>query len=163
VTITLRGTSVVGLTLAVCVGVYLFWLWRPEHQVRLHTQNFFGAIDDRNWETVANFIGAEYHDQWNDDRARLLERMREGFRWVRGSRITAANPFVRVEIPRAIWVGKIVVYSSDDGVMEVLDEHVNKLPAPFELEWRKMSGKPWDWKLVRVSNPAFQIPADISY
>jgi hypothetical protein len=149
VTITLRGTSVVGLTLAVCIGVYLLWLWRPEHQVRLHTENFFGAIDDRNWETVANFIGAEYHDQWNDDRARLLERMREGFRWVRGSRITA--------------VGKIVVYSSDDGVMEVLDENVNKLPTPFELEWRKVSSKPWDWKLVGVSNPAFQIPADISY
>jgi hypothetical protein len=163
VTITLRGTSVVGLTLAVCIGVYLLWLWRPEHQVRLHTENFFGAIDDRNWETVANFIGAEYHDQWNDDRARLLERMREGFRWVRGSRITAANPSVQVEIPRAIWIGKIVVYSSDDGVMEVLDENVNKLPTPFELEWRKVSSKPWDWKLVGVSNPAFQIPADISY
>jgi hypothetical protein len=41
--------------------------------------------------------------------------------------------------------------------MEVLD--VNKLPSPFELEWRRLSGKPWDWKLVGVSNPACQIPA----
>jgi hypothetical protein len=77
---------------------------------------------------------------------------------VRGSRITAPNPSVHVEATRAIWVGKIVVYSSDEGVMEVLDERVNKLPAPFEFEWRRVSGKPWDWKLVRVSNPLFQIP-----
>ncbi|PYI73929.1 MAG: hypothetical protein DMF08_01935 [Verrucomicrobia bacterium] len=46
------------------------------------------------------------------------------------------------------------------GVMQFLDERVNRLPAPFELEWRHVSGKPWDWKLVRISNPAFQIPAD---
>jgi hypothetical protein len=47
--------------------------------------------------------------------------------------------------------------------MQMLDERVNRLPTPFELEWHHVSGKPWDWKLVRVSNPAFQIPADVSY
>ncbi len=96
-TITLRGAFIGGTALLVSIGVYLFWLWRPEHQVRLHTENFFHAIDGRNWETVADFIGGDYHDQWDNDRARLLERMREGFRWVRGSRITAANPSVQVE------------------------------------------------------------------
>jgi hypothetical protein len=163
VTITLRGGLYGGLALALCAGAYLLWLWRPEHQVRLHTENFLYAIDHRNWETVARFIGNDYHDQWGDDRSRVLERMREGFRWVRGSTITAVNPVVQVEIPRATWVGKIVVYSSDDGVMEILDERVNKLPMPFEFEWWRVSGKPWDWKLIRVSNPAFQIPADMSY
>ncbi|MGE5208245.1 MAG: hypothetical protein ACM3KL_02820 [Alphaproteobacteria bacterium] len=162
-TITPR-TAITGLTgLVIVICVYLFWLWRPEHQVRLHTENFFQAIDGRNWETVADFIGEDYHDQWDNNRARLLERMREGFRWVPGSRITAANPLVRVEALRAIWVGKIEVYSSDDGVLEVLDERVNKLPAPFQFEWRQVSDKPWDWKLVHVSNPSFQIPTDISY
>jgi len=99
--------------------------------------------------------------QWGDDRARVLERMREGFRWVRGSRIIAPNPAVQVETRRAIWIGKITLYSSDDGVMEVLDERLNKLPTPFKLEWHRLSGKPWDWKLARVSNSAFEIPADI--
>jgi len=161
VRITLGG-AFLGLTaLVVSLGVYLFWLWRPEHQVRLHTENFFHAIDGRNWETVADFIGDDYHDQWNDNRTRLLERMREGFRWVPGSRIIATNPSVRVRTMHAIWVGKIVVYSSDDGVMEVLDQHVNELSTPFEFEWQQVSGKPWDWKLLSVSNPSFQIPADV--
>jgi hypothetical protein len=163
VTITLRGALIGATVLVISVGVYLFWLWRPEHQVRRHTENFFHAVDGRNWETVADFIAGDYHDQWDNDRARLIERMRKAFRWVRGSRITAANPSVQAGTPRAIWIGKIVVYSSDDGVMEVLDERVNKLPTPFEFEWRRISGKPWDWKLVRVSNPAFQIPVDVSY
>jgi hypothetical protein len=160
VTITLRGAVIGGLAVAVFIGVYLLWLWRAEHQVRLHTQNFFHAIDNRNWEAVADFVGSDYHDQWGDDKARLLERMREGFRWVPGSRILASNPAVQVEVRRAIWAGKITVYSSDDGVMEVLNQRVNNLPAPFELEWHRLSGKPWDWKLVRVSNSAFEIPAE---
>ena len=147
---------------ALGIGLYLLWLWRPEHQVRLHTKHFFDAIDGRNWETVAKFIGEDYRDQWEHDRTRLVERIREGFRWVRGSRITVPDAMVQVETSRAIWIGKIHVYSSDDGVMPMLDERVNKLAGPFELEWRHVSGKPWDWKLVRASNPSFQIPADVN-
>jgi hypothetical protein len=161
VTISFRGGFYGGLTLALSIGLYLIWLWWPEHQVRLHTENFFHAIDHRNWDAVADFVGNDFHDQWGDDKTRLLERMREGFRWVRGSRILARNPAVQVETQRATWIGKITVYSSDDGVMEMLDERVNKLPAPFELEWHHLSGKPWDWKLVRVSNASFEIPAEM--
>jgi hypothetical protein len=161
VTITFRGAFIGGVALAICVGLYLIWLWRPERQVQLHTQNFFHAIDHRNWETVANFIGADYQDQWGDDRTRVLERMREGFRWVRGSTIIPSNVSVTTEGQRVLWTGKIMVYSTDDSVMQLLDERVNKLPTPFELEWHRLSGKPWDWKLVRVSNSGFEIPADV--
>jgi len=161
VTITLRGAITGVLAAALCIGLYLLWLWRPEHQVRLHTQHFFSAIDGRNWEKVAEFIGENYRDQWDQDRTGLLERMREGFRRLPGSTITAPDAAVQVEASRANWVGKINVYSSDDGVMQLLDERVNRLPAPFQLEWHHISGKPWDWKLVRVSNPAFQIPTDV--
>ena len=127
-TITLREAVIGALAVAVFIGVYLLWLWRAEHQVRLHTENFFHAIDNRNWDAVADFVGNDYQDQWGDDKTRLLERMREGFRWVPGSRILASNPAVQVEVRRAVWTGKITVYSSDDGVMEVLDERVNKCP-----------------------------------
>src|SRR5215211_4982385 len=107
VTITLRGAIISVLAVALCIGLYLLWLWRPEHQVRLHTEHFFHAINGRNWESVAEFIGEDYRDQWDHDRTRLVERMREGFRWARASRITAPEAAVQVETPRAIWIGKI--------------------------------------------------------
>ena len=159
--ITFRGAFIGGLSVALCTGLYLVWLWRPEHQVCLHTEHFFRAVDGRNWETVA--VADDYQDQWGDDRARLLERMREGFRWVRGSSTTAQGALVQVETSRAVWIGRIIVYSSEDGVMQLLDERVNTLLTPFELKWHRISRKPWDWKLVHVSNPTFQIPADLSY
>jgi hypothetical protein len=161
VSISFRGGFLVGLAVALCIGLYLVWLWRPARQVRRHTENFFHAIEHKDWAAAANFIGSDYQDQWGDDRARVLERMQEGFRYVRGPRIIASNPSVWVETRRAVWTSKIMVYSTDDGVMQLLDERVNSLPTPFELDWHRLSGKPWDWKLVRVSNPAFEIPADI--
>src|SRR5205814_8681949 len=106
------------------------WLWQPERQVRRHTENFFHAVEHRNWDAAVDFIGDDYQDQWGDDRARVLERMREGFRWVRGSRIMAPDARVQTENRRALWTGNITADSSDDGVMEVLDERVNKPPAP---------------------------------
>lgn len=155
--ISFRGGFLVGLALALCIGLYLVWLWRPARQVSRHMEH---AIEHKDWAAAGNFIGSDYQDQWGDDRALVLERLREGFRYVRGPRIIAANPNVQVETRRAVWTSRVTVYSIDDNVMQLLDERVNSLPAPFELEWHRLSGKPWDWKLVRVSNSAFEIPAD---
>jgi hypothetical protein len=149
------------LVIALCAGLYLIWLWQPERQVRRHTESFFQAIEHKNWDAAADFVAADYQDQWGDDRVRVLERLREGLRYVRGPRIIAFNPTVQLESPRAVWSGKITLYSSDDDVMEALDQRVNSLPSPFELEWHHLSGKPWDWKFTRVSNSVFEIPTDI--
>ena len=158
--ISFRGGFYGGLAIALCLGLYPIWLWQPERQVKRHTENFFHAIEHKNWEAASDFIATDYQDQWGDDRVRVLERLREGFRYVRGPRIIASNPSVQVETQRAVWSGKITLYSSDGDVMEVLDQRVNSLQSPFELEWHHLSGKPWDWKLARVSNPAFELPAD---
>ena len=68
----LRGAIIGLLAVVLSIGLYLFWLWRPGHLVRLHTQHFFHAIDGRNWDTVAEFIGEEYRDQWDHNRRGFL-------------------------------------------------------------------------------------------
>jgi hypothetical protein len=140
-----------GLIAAILLGLFLIWLWQPERQVRHHTENFLRAIEHKSWTGAADFI----------DSARVLERMREGFRYVRGVRINAFNPTLRIENRRAIWSGKIMIDGDRSEMMELLEERVNSLATPFELEWRRVSAKPWDWKLARVSNSALEIPTDI--
>lgn len=149
------------MAIALCLGLYLIWLWQPGRQVNCHTANLFHAIEHKDWEAAADFIDNDYHDQWGNDRARVLERLREGFRYLCGPRIIASNPSVQIEAKHAVWSGKITLYSTDNDVMEMLDQRVNSLQAPFELQWRRTSSKPWDWRLTRVSNPMFEIPADI--
>jgi hypothetical protein len=64
VPISFRGGFYGGLAIALCVGLYLIWLWQPERQVRRHTENLFRAIERKDWEAVADFIGNDYHDHW---------------------------------------------------------------------------------------------------
>ena len=125
--ISFRGGFYGGLVIALFAGLYLIWLWQPERQVRRHTENFLQAIEHKNWDAASDFVAANYQDQWGDDRMRVLERLREGLRYVRRPRIIASDPSVQVEGLRAVWSGKITLYSSDDDVMEGLDRRVNSL------------------------------------
>jgi len=34
---------------------------------------------------------------------------------------------------------------------------VNGLRAPFVMEWRQRSAKPWDWELHSVENPQLDL------
>src|SRR5678816_2021732 len=75
--ISFRGGFYGGLVIALCVGLYLIWLWQPERQVRRHTENFLQAIEHKNWDAASDFVAANYQDQWGDDRMRVLERLRD--------------------------------------------------------------------------------------
>ena len=153
------GGFYVGLSIALLFALFLLWLWRPEHQVRYHSEHLLSAIEHKSWLAAADFVAAEYQDQWGNDRARLLERTREVLRYLRGLRIEASNVAINIENRRGDWVANIKIDGQQDELMAAVKEQVNSLPTPFQLEWRRVSNKPWDWKLVRVTNPSLQLPA----
>ncbi|MEY2564061.1 MAG: hypothetical protein QOH88_2254 [Verrucomicrobiota bacterium] len=139
------------------LGLYLAALWRPERQVRLHNAHLLSQIEEKNWRAVAEFIGSDYQDRWGDDRALLLERLREVFRFLPKSRIEANDPQVRTETSKGFWTAKITITGGAGEFASVIQARVNALSAPFEFEWRQQSSKPWDWKLISVRNPALEI------
>src|SRR4051794_14869508 len=149
----------VGLGLALVLATYLIWLWGAEHQVRLHTDHLLKAIETKSWSSFAEFVGDDYHDQWNEDRALVLERTRAVFTYLRGVHLQVIDPSVQRENRVAKWQANIRVETSDNEFGALVKERVNSLSTPFTLEWRRVSSKPWDWKLVRVSNPSLEIPA----
>ena len=154
-----RGGFYGGLSFALLIGLFLIWLWQPERQVARHTENFLHAVERKDWSRVVDFIGNDYHDQWGNDRARVVERAREFFHYLRGFRVNFSAATVNVDHRRATWIAKITVQGAEGEVMTEVKERVNSLTKPFELEWRRTSAKPWDWKLARVSNPDLEIPA----
>ncbi len=145
-----------GILVAVVFGLCLVALWRPERQIRLHSAHLLSQIEKKDWTAVAQFIGRDYQDRWGDDRALLLERMREVFRVIPNARIEAGDPQVRVEDSKGFWTAKITVNGAGEFAV-LIQERVNSLSAPFEFEWRLQSSKPWDWKLVCARNPALEI------
>jgi hypothetical protein len=156
-----RNGFYTGTGLALVIGLFLLWLWQPERQVNRHTEHLLRTLEQKNWAAAGDFIGVDYKDQWGDDRSLVLARTQEVFRSLRGIKVHAVDPVVvSTEKQRGIWRGRIV-FSGGAGDEEtvLLKEQVNSLSTPFQLEWRQMSAKPWDWKLVYVSNPGLEIPA----
>lgn len=147
----------IGLALALCL--YLMWLWRAEHQVRLHSNHLLSAIENKSWPRFGSFIADDYQDQWGQDHALVLERTREVFRYVRGVRIVPGYAMVQAVDGKATWRAEITIEGDNSELAALLRERVNRLSTPFTLEWRKRSWKPWDWELISVSNPGLEIPA----
>ena len=150
-----------GLAIALLTGLFLFWLWRSEHQVKRHSENLLYAAEKKNWIRFAEFIGNDYEDQWGNDRALVLERTRELFGYLRSVELNADLALVWID-DKGIghWQAKIRIDGTDSEAMTLLKERINSLNTPFQLQWRRMSAKPWDWKLVRVSNAELEIPRE---
>ena len=68
-----------GMIVAVIWGLYLARLWQGQRQVELHSVHLLAAVERHDWKTVGEFVGGDYRDQWGNDRALSLERLREVF------------------------------------------------------------------------------------
>lgn len=147
-----------GFAVAILTGTLLVRLWRPEQQIRLHSQHLLRALEQRNWDRFAGFIASDYHDQWANDRATLVERTRLVFAQMRTFRLTNEQQIVRRNNKSAHWQSRIIVSGDPSELLLAIKDRVNSLSTPFDLEWRHVSRKPWDWKLVDVTNPELSIP-----
>jgi len=151
-----RNGFYAGLVVALIVGVYLVRLWRPERQVELHSTHLLAQIEKKNWKSAGEFVANDYQDRWGNDRALLLERLREVFRAIPDARVEVSGPVLRIENGSGHWTAKITISGAGE-FADLIEARVNSLDAPFELEWRQGATWPWDWKLVSVSNPALEI------
>ena len=155
--VSFRNGVYAGLLIALIVGVYLIRLWQPDRQVELHSKHLLAHIEEKNWKRVEEFIRDDYQDQWSQNRPLVLERLREAFRALPDARIDAAGAVVRTNSGRGHWIAKIRIDGTGE-YADVIEARVNSLEAPFELEWHQGATWPWDWKLIAVRNPAFEIP-----
>ena len=158
---TFRNGFYAGLIVALFLALWLAQLWSAERQVHLHSQHLLRQVENRNWTEAGEFVAADYHDEWGDDRALLLRRLRLALRFFSSLTIRAAAPLVQLEPPFGVWRARVELAGKDAGAEATPEiiRRVNGLTTPFELRWRQGSWKPWDWKLVEVRNPGLEVPA----
>jgi hypothetical protein len=150
-----RNGFYAGLIVAAVWGVYVALLWQPERQVLLHNLHLLEEIEKHDWKAVGDFVDVHYQDRWENDRARLLERLREVFRMLPNARIEARSPSVRTGNGRGHWTAKITIKSTGE-FADYIESRVNSLDVPFEFEWQR-GAWPWNWKLVSVRNSGLEI------
>ena len=154
-----RNGFYAGLLVAVILGLYLFTLWQPARQVELHSEHLLFEIEQKDWKDAGKFIADDYQDRWGQDRALVLQRLRAVLGVVRNPRIEASAARQRTAGRQGFWTAKITVQGEGE-FAALVQERVNSLSEPFELEWQRKSGKPWDWKLVSVRNAQLEIARD---
>jgi hypothetical protein len=152
VSITFREGFIGGAIGAIVLGIFLVWLWQPDHQVRLHSAHLLQKIEQHDWALIENAIALEYGDDWGDDRERLLMRLREVLRFTRNMKIKAIAPDILSTGRDGKWTARIQLEGDSNEMMIEIKQRINSLTTPFQLQWTRQSAKPWDWKLVRVSN-----------
>ncbi len=154
---TFKTSFCTGALFAVMIGLWLGQLWQGEKQVSLHSEHLIRQIEIRNWSAAGDFIAADYHDDWGHNRAAILGRLGLALRYFSSLTINAPNPQVGVNSSAGWWSAKVQLDGSGTEFAPEIIKRVNNLTEPFVLHWRRESWRPWDWKLVRVSNPALEI------
>lgn len=154
---TFRNSFLGGLLVAFIVGIWLSQLWGAENQVRLHSEHLVQKVEQRSWSAVGDFVAADYHDDWGDDRARLLTRLRLVGRFFFDLTITVSDERTQMKPLDGTWSAHIHLDGRGEAAAEI-NRRVNSLTTPFVLHWRRESWKPWDWKLVQVANESLEIP-----
>jgi hypothetical protein len=154
----LRNGFLIGLVLALGLGVYLFRLWQPERQVQLHSIHLLNALERKDWAGVGEFVGENYADRWGHDRALLLTRFRMVLPYAKNLHFILMAPAVRAAANEGEWSARITVEADPNEVSEIIKERVNTLDAPFSMQWQRV-GKAWEWKLIRVDNAALEMPS----
>lgn len=158
-TVSFRNGFYAGLLLAAIIALWFWQLWQPARQVELHSEHLLGAVQSKNWDAIGGFLDQSYRDQWNEDRPLVLSRLREVFRFARNLHITAGSPTVFASNGEGDWSARITIDADQNEIAEMIKSRVNHLDTPFELHWQQKSWKPWNWKLIRVSNSALELSA----
>ena len=159
---TFKNSFIAGAIAALLFGLWLAHLWGSENQVRLHTEHFLRQIEKRNAAAAVDFIALDYHDDWGHDRSLLLDRLRLVLRLFSSLTITEAEHQIELTASDATWTGSIRLAGAGGEFTPQIIERVNSLTKPFTFRWRHESWRPWDWKLVAVSNPALELSRDFS-
>ena len=160
---TFRNGFYAGALLAVAAGVYLFQLWLPERQVALHTQHLIEALEERDVQAVGEFVDPTYKDQWGHDRELLLSRLGAVLRYARDLDLQLNGAWTELNGDEAFWNARITVVGGEHEVDALIEQRVNAVAEPFRLQWRRQSWKPWDWKLVGVTNSEFELPPGMPF
>lgn len=137
--------------------LFLVWYWQPERQVRLHQQQLLSALEDRDWEDVADLMADSYSDRWRHDKAFVLREAREVFRQFIALQVTGEVKDLSVADGAGEIKARLTIVGRGGPLAEFAMSRVNVMREPWVFRWQQQSAWPWDWQLVFVDQPELDL------
>ncbi len=132
---------------------YGFYALAPDRQLDRAQIRLVSAVEGRDWKAVESIMADDYRDAWGFDRAKAIELGSELLRhfFVLGIESEGTT----LEITDNSGTVRSVIRLSGNGtaIAQAVLAEANLLEAPFEFTWRRVSWKPWDWRLMSVNQP----------
>ena len=139
------------------IVIWLVWRWQPERQVRLHQRALLSALEHKNWGKLDDLMDAQYADRWFPDKATASSAAQAVFSSFLSISMTSEDDMVSLNGDNGEVAAHIRVVGGGGPIADEVKLRVNPLHEPFTFKWVHRSGKPWDWKLIRVDQPELQI------
>ena len=128
--------------------------WMPAAQVGKKTTLLLRAAGDRDWKKAGRLVSDDYRDGWGQDKESALRLAAEAGRHFFALVITpSGEPVVVVDGKTATWKGGLSFGGRGTAVGEAMLSRASAFREDFVFAWRRESWKPWDWKLVSVTQP----------
>jgi len=139
----------IGLLAATGFAVVEF---QSERQLNKAFERMISAVEARDWKRVEAMTAADYTDQWGMNRTQALEIGSEILRHFFVVEITISDVSLSVGdgVPGEVRA-LLRVSGNGTAIAQSVMTEANQLQQPFIFQWRKASWKPWDWRLVSVS------------
>ncbi len=148
-TLLLRG---VAAFLAIA-GIWTAFEVAPGRRLVRCQERLLEAAGNRNWETVRTFLAEEYRDHWGNDRDQAITQASEALRNFLTLEITSESTTVQREGREATISARLRLAGRGNAIGEEILSRANSLESHFQFAWKRKSWKPWDWKLVFISQP----------
>lgn len=122
-----------------------------------HTKAFLKAVERQKWDKVATLMADDYADRWEHDKEFVLREAPRVFRQYVTLEIQN-DPSLPADVSKeAISSTMVKVSGNGSPIAQLVTERVNALRSPFYFTWRRMSWKPWDWRLTRIEQSELDI------
>jgi hypothetical protein len=154
-----RSLGLVGVSALVVLVLFLVWYWQPERQVRLHQQELLSAVEDRDWEDVAELMANSYSDRWRHDKEFVIREGREVFRQFLTLQVTGEVTDLQVANGSGEVKARLKVLGRGGPVAEFVMSRVNVMREPWLFRWQQQTVWPWDWQLVYLDQPELELRA----
>jgi hypothetical protein len=148
------------LQLAAVVAWLLSQGVTAEGQVRHRADQFRRALAEGRSAKAWHMVSPDYRDAWGMDRDQIGSALRDVSRQFLTLRIEWVDPRFEPTGDGAIALTTLprLEGKSITPIGEMMLSTARRLDEPFTFVWRKEGWWPWTWRIVKISNPALEIP-----
>ncbi|HEY1050336.1 MAG TPA: hypothetical protein VGE39_11295 [Prosthecobacter sp.] len=147
----IRTSSAVALIIALWFAWWAFGR-SPESQIRAAQAALLEAVEDRDWDDVADFLSADYSDSYGHTRQSAIDDGKKYLGLFYALSIKTDQISVRAAKEQGVLQSMLRMEGNGAGYSQAVMGAVNQIQEPWIFHWTKTGLWPWTWQVTMIHN-----------